>query len=402
MEDKKRYISYYKKYRARNYDFFDQFVLKKASGPWIYDTEGKKYLDLLSCYSAVSVGHAHKKVFAAAKRQMKKGLTTCSGVFVNDETAMFLKELAELCGMDKVLFMNTGAEAVETAMKLARKWAYVRKGVKRDEAEIIFCEGNFHGRTIAIVSASTVPQYKELFGPCVPGIKKIPFGDAKALWGAITPNTAAFIVEPIQGEGGINIPPDGYLSRVRGICNEKNVLFIADEVQTGLGRTGDMFACDYEGIKPDVYILGKALGGGFPISAVVSSRKIMDVFVPGDHGSTFGGNPFSCAVGRAAVKVIQKEKLAERAKILGKYFKEELNKIVIGNSFVKGIRGRGLLIGIELTEDGPPAQLFIDRLFSEGIICGKTSNSKVIRIAPPLMITKKQLDFALSVMKNFF
>lgn len=383
------------KYSAHNYHPLD-IVISRAEGVWVYDVEGKKYLDCLSAYSALNQGHRHPRIIQALVTQASR-LTLTSRAFRNDQFGLFCKELCELTGYEMVLPMNSGAEAVETAIKTARKWGYTVKGVPENQAEIIVCADNFHGRTITIISFSTEPQYREGFGPFTPGFTIIPFGDADALERAITPNTVAFLVEPIQGESGIHIPPDGYLKRVAEICRQHNVLFIADEIQTGLGRTGAMFACDHEGVKPDIMILGKALGGGvYPVSAVVSSREILGVFRPGDHGSTFGGNPLACAVAREALRVIVEEKLPERSAELGAYFMERLR--TIQSPWVKEIRGRGLFIGIELKPEAGGARRFCEALKDRGMLC-KETHEHVIRIAPPLVIQKEELDWAFEQVK---
>ena len=381
---------------APNYAPFP-VIGEKAKGCWVWDVEGRKYFDMLSGYSALNLGYTHPEIFHALKKQAGK-LAVFPRAFLSKELILFAKELAEFCGMEMVLPMNSGAEAVETAIKLARKWAYTKKGVSRDKAEIIICSNNFHGRTTTIISFSSEPQYKDLFGPLTPGFRFVPFDDIQALRKAITPNTAAFLVEPIQGEGGIIVPPEGYIRKCREICRQNNVLFIADEIQTGLARTGSMFACDCENIKPDILILAKALGGGMlPISAVVSSREILGVFEPGDHGSTFGGNPLACHVAREALKVLREEHLDERAEKLGRYFVQVLKKIK--SPCIKEIRGKGLLIGVELKETGPSAREICSRLIRSGVLCNYTKKY-VIRFAPPLTITKGQLDWALKRIKQ--
>lgn len=379
------------KHLAPNYAPFHVMV-KRAHGCWVWDVSGKKYLDMLSSYSALNFGHLHPRIVRALDRQ-RENLAVSPRAFLSEELVFFARELAEFCGMEMVLPMNSGAEAVETALKLARKWGYTRKGIPVNEAEIIVCANNFHGRTITIVSFSSEPQYRDLFGPHTPGFKEILFGDAGALRRAITPNTAAFLVEPIQGEGGIVVPPDGYLREAREVCRENNVLFIADEIQTGLARTGRMFACDYENVKPDLYILGKALGGGMlPISAVVGSRNLLETFSPGDHGSTFGGNPLACHVAREALRVLKEERLDEQAEELGTYFTEALRSIK--SPYVKEVRGKGLLVGVELRRDGPDAHAFCERLVEEGILC-KDTRKYVMRFSPPLTISREELDWAL-------
>jgi len=365
-------------------------VIARGEGCWVEDVEGKRYLDLLSAYSALNFGHSHPEIVEALVRQARS-LALTSRAFHNDQFGPFCQAITELCGMDMVLPMNTGAEGVETAIKTARKWGYEVKGVAPNEAEIICCHGNFHGRTITVISFSTDPQNRG-FGPFTPGFSIVPYGDAEALAKAITPRTVAFLVEPIQGEGGINVPPDGYLARCRDICREHNVLFMADEIQTGLGRTGRLLACDHEDVAPDVLILGKALGGGLlPVSAVLASREILGVFRPGDHGSTFGGNPLACAVARAALDVLVRERLAERAAEMGERFMERLRGI--DASIVREVRGRGMLIGIELDPEAGGAKRFCRALADRGVLCKETSDH-VIRVAPPLIIDQSDLDQA--------
>lgn len=378
-------------YGAHNYLPLD-VVLARGEGVWVYDVEGNKYLDCLSAYSAVNQGHCHPKIAQVMIRQAQT-LTLTSRAFRNDQLGPFYKKLCDLSGYSMVLPMNTGAEAVETAIKTARKWGYTVKGVPRDQAEIIVCEGNFHGRTTTIVGFSSEPQYRDGFGPFTPGFKLIPYGDAEALRAAITPNTVAFLVEPIQGEGGIIIPPVGYLRQVRQICDEHNVLFMADEIQTGLGRTGKLFACDHENVRPDVMILGKALSGGFyPVSAVLSNQSVLGVFRPGDHGSTFGGNPLGAAVASAALDVIVEEQLPQRAAELGSYFLQRLAEIP--SPHVKEVRGKGLMIGVELKEEAGGARRFCEALQARGILA-KETHHHIIRFAPPLIITREEIDWAL-------
>lgn len=403
-------IALAKKHLPRNYAPPDDFVLVKGYGCWQWDAEGNKYLDMLACYSAANEGHDNPKIVCAIiKHLAAKGITCNANCFWEEEKILLARDLAEFCeeficlGLNVVLPMNSGAEAVETAMKIARKWGYVVKGIdpKTDQAEIIFCENNFHGRTIAIISASSVPQYKELFGPLVPGVKLIPFGDAQALKKAITPNTAAFIVEPVQGEGGVIIPPDGYLSEVMEICADNDVLFILDEIQSGFGRTGEMFGCNHDGVVPDMIILGKALGGGLVISAVVGRKEIMSIFEPGDHGSTFGGNPLSCAIARESLRIMREERLDRRAARLGKYFKAKLKEIATESPHIQEIRTRGLWIAIEVRHDGPNAHEFCQRLYKEGLLC-KETRDYTIRMSPPLVITNDELDWALRKIRKVF
>ncbi|KYD34723.1 ornithine--oxo-acid transaminase [Geobacillus stearothermophilus] len=376
------------RYGARNYHPLP-IVISEAEGVWVKDPEGNRYMDMLSAYSAVNQGHRHPKIVEALKRQADR-VTLTSRAFHNDQLGPWYEKVCRLTKKEMVLPMNTGAEAVETALKAARRWAYDVKGVPDNQAEIIVCEGNFHGRTLAAVSLSSEPAYKRGFGPLLPGVKIIPYGDIEALKAAMTPNTAAFLVEPIQGEAGIRIPPQGFLKAAYDVCKEHNVLFIADEIQTGLGRTGKLFACDWENVVPDMYILGKALGGGvFPISCVVANRDILSVFEPGSHGSTFGGNPLACAVSIAALEVIEEERLAERSLELGEYFLAKLKQIE--NKDIKEIRGRGLFIGVELHG---PARPYCEALKEQGLLC-KETHETVIRFAPPLIITKEELDWAI-------
>jgi ornithine--oxo-acid transaminase len=374
---------------ARTYNPID-VVIERGDGVWVYDVAGHKYLDCLSAYSALNQGHCHPDIRAAAEKQMRR-VTLTSRAFRNDQMGPFLKELCQLTGYDMAILMNSGAEAVETAVKAARKWGYTVKGVADNQAEIIVCEGNFHGRTTTIVGFSSHPQYQEGFGPFAPGFVIIPYGDAAALEAAITPNTVAFLVEPIQGEGGVVVPPEGYLRETADICARHNVLFVADEIQTGLGRTGALFACDYEEVRPDITVIGKALSGGFyPVSAVLADRDILGLFRPGHHGSTFGGNPLGAAIGQAAVDVLMEEGLIGRSRELGAYFKGRLQRIE--SDHIKEVRGKGLLIGVELHS---PARRFAEALRERGILCKETQKT-VLRFAPPLVITKEEIDWALS------
>lgn len=363
-------------------------VVERAEGVWVYDTEGRRYLDCLSAYSALNQGHAHPVILEALIEQARR-VSLTSRAFHNDQLPLFCQELAERTGLDTVLPMNSGAEAVETAIKAARRWGYQSKGIAADQAEIIVCEGNFHGRTTTIVGFSSSDEYRAGFGPFTPGFVRIPFGDAAALEAAITPRTCAFLVEPIQCEAGIIIPPAGYLRRAADLCRQHNVLFLADEIQTGLGRTGAWFVCEAEGVRPDIYILGKALSGGYyPVSAVVGRRDVINVFTPGSHGSTYGGNPLGCAVARAALRVLADEGLVERSGRLGP-------KLIAGleplrhHGVVRDIRGRGLLVAIELTE---PARSYCERLMQRGLLC-KETHDYVIRLAPPLVISDNDLDW---------
>ena len=381
------FIDIEERYGAHNYHPLD-VVIERAEGVWVYDVDGKRYLDCLAAYSAVNQGHCHPRIMQAMLEQATR-VTLTSRAFRNDQLPLLFKELHDLTGMDMSLPMNSGAEAVETALKAARKWGYTVKGIPAGKAEVIACQNNFHGRTIAIISFSTEAQYKDNFGPLAPGFTVIPYGDAAALEAAITPNTAAFLVEPIQGEAGIVLPPAGFLKRAAEICKRHNVLLIADEIQSGLGRTGKLFAHQWEGIEPDMVIIAKALSGGFyPISAVLSRRDVLGVFKPGDHGSTFGGNPLACAVARAALRVLVDEKLVERSAELGAYFLGRLRTLT--SSIIKEVRGRGLWIGLELTVAARP---YCERLMEEGLLC-KDTHDYVIRLAPPLVITREEIDWA--------
>lgn len=390
------YIKIEEQYGAHNYHPLD-VVITKGERVWVYDVDGKKYLDFLSAYSAVNQGHCHPRIINALKTQAEK-ITLTSRAFRNDQLPLLAKELCELTGYEMMLPMNSGAEAVETAIKMARKWGYKIKGIEEEKAEIIVCSNNFHGRTTTIVSFSTEPQYRDGFGPFTPGFIIIPYNDVEALEKAINKNTVAFLVEPIQGEAGIIIPDEGYLNKTFNICKEANVLFIADEIQTGLGRTGKLFAYEYENIKPDALIIGKALSGGaYPVSAVLSSKEILGVFKPGDHGSTFGGNPLAAAIAREALKVIVEEKLPERSFELGKYFLEKLR--TIQSKHIKEIRGKGLFIGIELVPEAGGARRFCEALKEEGLLC-KETHENVIRLAPPLVIEKEEIDWAFERIKK--
>lgn len=383
---------------AHNYHPLD-VVCTRGEGVWLYDVEGNKYLDCLSAYSAVNQGHGHPRIIAALKEQADR-LALTSRAFRNDQLPLFYKDLLDLTGYEKALPMNTGAEAVETALKAARKWAYVVKGVPRHKAEIIVAEGNFHGRTISIISFSSEAQYKDDFGPHTPGFVTVPYGNADALAAAINENTAAVLIEPIQGEAGVVVPPEGYLKQVRQLCTDHNVLFMADEIQTGLGRTGKLLACDHEGVRPDVLILGKALGGGvYPVSAVVADEAVLGLFLPGDHGSTFGGNPLAAHVACAALGVIRDEKLAERAQEMGQYFMDHLEEI--NSPHIDHVRGKGLLIGVVLKESAGGGRRFAKELQKRGILA-KETHENVIRFAPPLIIGKGDLDWALPIIRDVF
>ena len=387
----KDYIELEEKFGAHNYHPLD-VVITRGEGIWVWDVEGNRYLDCLSAYSALNQGHVHPRLVNAMVTQAQK-VTLTSRAFRNDQLPLFYKELSEMTGYEMALPMNSGAEAVETALKLARKWAYIEKLVPRHQAEIIVAEGNFHGRTISIVSFSSEPLYKDAFGPFTPGFITVPYGDAQAIEEAITPNTAAVMLEPIQGEGGVLIPPTGYLKQVAEICKRNNVLFIADEIQTGLGRTGKLFACDHEGVRPDMVVIGKALSGGFyPVSAVLADTSVMGLFQPGEHGSTFGGNPLACAVAREALKIIQEEKLIQNSAEMGEYFLERL--VEVPSKHVKEVRGRGLLIGVELKKEANGARRFCEALQKRGILA-KETHQHIIRFAPPLIIQREDIDWAM-------
>jgi len=381
------FINMEEKYGAHNYHPLD-VVIERGEGVWVYDVDGKKYLDCLAAYSAVNQGHCHPRIMQAVVDQVKR-VTLTSRAFRNDQLPQLYKLLHDLTGYDMSLPMNSGAEAVETAIKAARKWGYTVKGIPAGKAEIIACADNFHGRTVTIVSFSTDKQYRDGFGPMTPGFTVIPFGDAAALEAAITPNTAAFLVEPIQGEAGIVIPPEGFLKKAEALCKAHNVLFICDEIQAGLGRTGKLFAHQWEGVRPDMVIIAKALSGGYyPISAVLADESVLGVFKPGDHGSTFGGNPLACAVARAALQVLIDEKLIERSAELGAYFLAKLR--TLKSPIIKEVRGRGLWIGVELTVAARP---YCERLMQDGMLC-KETHDHVIRLAPPLVITREEIDWA--------
>jgi len=381
------YIDLENQYGAHNHHPLD-VVVHRAKGVWVYDVEGKRYLDCLAAYSALNQGHCHPKILETMIAQAKR-VTLTSRAFRNDQLPLLCKELHDLTGYDTVLPMNSGAEAVETALKAARKWGHQVKGIAKDKAEIIVCAGNFHGRTITIISFSAEHQYREGYGPFTPGFKVIPYDDPEALRRVISPDTAAFLVEPIQGEAGIIVPRTGYLQECFRICREHGVLFVADEIQTGLGRTGKLFCCMHEGVNPDVMIIGKALSGGYyPVSAVLASRDVLGVFKPGDHGSTFGGNPMACAIARTALRVLVEERLVERSAQLGEYFLGRLQSLRSPN--IREVRGRGLWIGVEMNG---PARPYCEALKDEGILC-KDTHGRVIRVAPPLVITREELDWA--------
>jgi len=389
--DQQYYIDLEEQYGAHNYQPLD-VVLNRGQGIWVWDVEGNKYLDCLSSYSAVNQGHCHPKIMQTMLEQAQT-LTLTSRAFRNNQLSLFYKELCELTNSHKVLPMNSGAEAVETVIKAVRKWGYQVKGVPKDQAEIIVCANNFHGRTITIVGFSSEEQYREGFGPFTPGFKIIPFGDSGALEKAMTPNTVGLLVEPIQGEAGIIVPPDGYLREAKSICEKHNVVFITDEIQTGLGRTGKLLAEEHDGIESDITLIGKALSGGFyPISAVLSSTEVLGVLRPGEHGSTFGGNPLACAVARTALKVIVEEHMIENAAAMGTYFQSQLRKIK--SPYIKEVRGKGLMIGVELLPDAGGARGFCERLKDRGLLC-KETHVDTIRFMPPLIITKDEIDWAL-------
>lgn len=381
------YIELEEEYGAHNYRPLD-VVIERAEGVWMYDVEGRRYLDCLAAYSAVNQGHCHPRILEALTSQAQK-VTLTSRAFRNDQLPLLCKEIHDLTGMEMAVFMNSGSEAVETAVKAARKWGYRVKGIPRGKAEIVCCAGNFHGRTVTLVGFSTDDQYRDGFGPFTPGFKIIRYGDAKDLEAAITPETCAFLVEPIQGEAGIIIPPAGYLAEAAEICRQRQVLFMADEIQSGLGRAGKLFACMYEDVAPDVLIVGKALSGGFyPVSAVLASKEILGVFQPGDHGSTFGGNPLACAVARAALRVLVEENLVARSAEMGAYFLDLLQ--TLRSPDLKEVRGRGLWIGIEFNS---PARPYCEALKEEGIL-SKETHDRVLRIAPPLVIVREEIDWA--------
>ena len=391
--ESRRLIEVAEHYGANNYHPLP-IVINSAKGVWVKDPEGNKYMDMLSAYSAMNHGHRHPRVIKALVEQTRK-VTLTSRAFNNDQLGPFLKELCEFTGYEMALPMNTGAEAVETALKAVRKWGYKVKGVAEGKAEIVTCSNNFHGRTITITGCSTEPQYKDGFGPFTPGFVTVEYGNIEALKAAINPNTVAFLLEPIQGEAGIIVPPAGYLKAAYDLCKANRVLFVADEIQTGFGRSGMKFACDYEGVKPDMLTLGKALGGGvMPVSAVVSSREVLGVFNPGDHGSTFGGNPLACAAAREALRVLTEEKLVEKSFEMGNYFMGKLRSIK--GPHIKEVRGKGLLIGLEMDCKARP---YCEELMGLGLLC-KETHDHVIRFAPPLVITQKEIDWAFKRIKK--
>ena len=390
------YIHLSETFGAKNYKPLD-VVIERGEGVWVYDIDGNRYLDCLSAYSALNQGHVHPKILKTFIEQAQK-LTLTSRAFRNDQLPLLFKELCELTGYEMAITMNSGAEAVETAIKIARKWAYKVKKVVADKAEIIVADGNFHGRTVTIVSFSTEDLYKKDFGPFTPGFVNVPYGDASAIAKAISENTAAIMLEPIQGEGGVLIPPEYYLKNVSEICRKNNILLIADEIQTGLGRTGKLFACDHEGVRPDVMIIGKALAGGFyPVSAVLSDKPVLGLFTPGEHGSTFGGNPLGSAVARTALRVIMEENLIENAREMGEYFTEQLYEMPQKN--IKEIRARGLLIGVEMKKEAGNARIYCEALQKKGILAKETHES-TIRFAPPLIIDRATIDWAIPRIKE--
>lgn len=392
----KDFVELEERYGAHNYHPLD-VVITRGEGVWVSDVDGKRYLDCLSAYSALNQGHVHPKILAALNEQAAK-VTLTSRAFRNDQLPLLYQELSEMTGYEMSLPMNSGAEAVSTALKLARKWAYTVKGVPKHQAEIIVFCNNFHGRTITIISFSSEPAYRDDFGPFTPGFKLVPYGDLEATRQAITPNTAAILFEPIQGEAGVIIPPEGFLRGLRKIADENNVLLIADEIQTGLGRTGKLFACDHEGIRADIMVIGKALSGGFyPVSAALADKAIMGLFQPGEHGSTFGGNPLGAAIARAALKVIKEENLVENAAEMGEYFMEQLAEIP--SQHVKEVRGKGLLIGVELKPEANGARRFCEVLQQKGILA-KETHQHVIRFAPPLIIDQATIDWALPLIRQ--
>ena len=390
------FIEIEEQYSAHNYKPLN-VVIQRGEGVWVYDVEGKKYLDCLSAYSALNQGHVHPKILAALVEQAGR-VTLTSRAFRNDQLPVLSKELSELTGYEMSLLMNSGAEAVETALKLARKWAYVVKGILRHSAEIIVCAGNFHGRTITEISISSEALYRDDFGPFTPGFVSVPYGDADAIGKAINPNTAAVLVEPIQGENGVIVPPPGYLKKVASLCKANNVLLLADEIQTGLGRTGKLLAAQHEDVRPDITIVGKALAGGFyPVSGILADKSLLGLFQPGEHGSTFGGNPLAAATARAALRVIVDENLSERAAEMGEYFMEQLSEIP--SPHVKEVRGKGLLIGVELKPGAGGARRFCEALGTKGILA-KETHVNIIRFAPPLIIDKATIDWALTSIRE--
>ncbi len=396
MPNSEFFIQLEDEYGAHNYHPLD-VVLTKGEGVWVYDVDGNKYLDCLSAYSALNQGHNHPKIRQAMIDQLGK-LTLTSRAFRNDQLGLFYKKLSDMTGYEMSLPMNSGAEAVETAIKVARKWAYQVKGVPRYEADIIVADGNFHGRTTTIISFTTTEFYKHDFGPFTPGFTTVPYGDLDAIKAAVTPNTGAIMLEPLQGENGIIVPPEGYLKAVKSLCEANNILFIADEIQTGLGRTGALFASQHEGVHPDITIIGKALAGGFyPVSAVLASKDILGLIEPGEHGSTFGGNPLGAAVAVAALEVIEEEHLVDNARVMGQYIMEYLEEIPRKN--IQDIRGKGLLIGVELKHELGGARRFAETLQKKGILV-KETHEHILRLAPPLVIDKETVDWMLPILRD--
>jgi ornithine--oxo-acid transaminase len=391
MDKTLEFIGLENQYGANIYSPLDVIIVK-GEGVWVYDIDGNRYLDCLSAYSALNQGHVHPTILSALVEQASR-VTLTSRAFRNDQLPLFYKEIASLTGFEAILPMNSGAEAVETAIKLARKWGVQVKSIPRDLPEIITFTGNFHGRTISIISASTEPEYRGDFGPFTPGFVNVPYGDITAVKKAITPNTAAILVEPIQGEAGVVVPPEGFLSDLRSVCDQQNLLLIDDEIQTGLGRTGKLFACEHDAVRPDILVIGKALSGGFyPVSAILTDRNLMDLFKPGEHGSTFGGNPLGIAVARAAMRVIMDEHLVDNAAQQGEYFLEQLSEIP--SPYIKEVRGKGLLIGVELKLEAGGAKKFCKKLMAKGILA-KDTHTHTIRFAPPLIIDRSILDWAI-------
>jgi ornithine--oxo-acid transaminase len=396
MPNSEYFIHLEDEYGAHNYHPLD-VVLTNGEGVWVYDVDGKRYLDCLSAYSALNQGHNHPKIKQAMVDQLDR-LTLTSRAFRNDKLGLFYKKLSDMTGYEMSLPMNSGAEAVETAIKTARKWGYITKGIPRYQAEIIVAEGNFHGRTTTIISFTSTEEYKHDFGPFTPGFKLVPYGDIQAIEEAISENTAAIMLEPIQGENGIILPPEGYLRQVKALCEQHQVLFIADEIQTGLGRTGALFACDHEDVRPDIMVVGKALSGGFyPVSAVLADKSILGLFQPGEHGSTFGGNPLGAAVGIAALEVIEDEHLVENSRKMGEYITDYLEEVPKKN--IRDVRGKGLLIGVELKHELGGARRFAEVLQQKGILV-KETHEHILRLAPPLIIQKETVDWMLPILRE--
>lgn len=396
MQNMTDYITQADEWSAHNYNPLP-IVIEYGEGVWVYDVEGNKYMDMLSAYSALNHGHRHPRIVNALVEQAGR-ITITSRAFHNNRMGDFLEKLCKLSGLERALPMNTGSEAVETALKAARKWAHLKRGIPENEGEIIVCSNNFHGRTITIISFSSEEQYKSGFGPYTPGFKIIEYANAAALREAINKNTIAFLVEPIQGEGGVIVPPEGYLAEIKKITRDNNLLLIFDEIQTGFGRTGKMFAFEHEGARPDILALGKALGGGvYPVSAVLADSEVMSVFTPGDHGSTFGGNPLAAAVASVSIDVLVDEKLSQRSLELGNYFMHNL--LDINSNMVKEIRGKGLMVGVEIKKECGTARPFCEKLMKKGLLC-KETHGQTIRFTPPLIITKDELDWALKQIQS--